>query len=254
MCLYLIASSTGNWRRAYICLGIGMAACEVLTFSKTGWAVLALALWFLWIRRWGLMRQLMVVGGLVVAAVVLYLTANDSFKMQVFTFGTLDERLRFMGVVFQKVNPLILLAGSGSQSVDTLLAPYAQLPLIPGVNVGDLTSHDEFLNVLVKSGLVGLLLLVIALAIVIVRSYRLSKHADPRTATLFRYWVSASLAIIASLFASDELHYWLVGALFWMMAGAAVHFVTAASMQQAGERGQALTSGREAKQQFPASP
>ncbi|HEY8839732.1 MAG TPA: O-antigen ligase family protein [Candidatus Dormibacteraeota bacterium] len=254
MCLYVITTSTGLWRRVYIGLGIGMAACEALTFSKTGWAVLALALWLLWVRFWRVRRQLMVALGLILAALVLLITTNDSFKRQIFTLGTLDERLRFMAVVFQKVNPLMLLAGSGSQSVDTLLAPYAQLPLIPGVNVGDLTSHDEFLNVLVKSGLIGLLLLVIALITVIVRSHRLSKHADSHTATLFRYWFAAGLAIIASLFASDELHYWLVGALFWMMAGAAVHMVRRTTAQPVPGRGPALTADREAQQQLPASP
>jgi O-antigen ligase len=254
MCLYVISISAGVVRFIHIGLAIGMAACEVLTFSKTGWAVLALALWILWVRFWSIRRQLIVAGGLIAAALVLFITTNESFKLQVFTLGTLDERLRFMAVVFQKVNPMVLLAGSGSQAIDTLLAPYAQLPLIPGVRVGDLTSHDEFLNVLVKSGLVGLVLLVVALVIVIVRSHRLARHADPRIATLFRYWYAASLAIMASLFASDELHYWLVGALFWMMAGAAVHLMRGAATQPAPERGPALAADREVQPQYSAGP
>ncbi len=252
MCLYVITTSTGLWRRVYIGLGIGMAACEVLTFSKTGWAVLAVAAWLLWVRFWAFRRQLLVWTALMAGLAVLLITMNDSFRRQVYTLGTLDERLRFTVVVFQKVNPLVLLAGSGSQAIDTLMAPYAKLPLIPGVNIGDLTTHDEFLNVLVKSGLVGLVLLVIALVIVIMRSYWISKHADLRIATLFRYWFAAGLAIIASLFASDELHYWLVGALFWLMAGAAVHMVARATAQPVAGHGPALTA--EVQQQLPASP
>jgi O-antigen ligase len=248
----VITTSTGLWRRVYIGLGIGMAACEVLTFSKTGWAVLAVAAWLLWVRFWAFRRQLLVWTALMAGLAVLLITMNDSFRRQVYTLGTLDERLRFTVVVFQKVNPLVLLAGSGSQAIDTLMAPYAKLPLIPGVNIGDLTTHDEFLNVLVKSGLVGLVLLVIALVIVIMRSYWISKHADLRIATLFRYWFAAGLAIIASLFASDELHYWLVGALFWLMAGAAVHMVARATAQPVAGHGPALTA--EVQQQLPASP
>jgi hypothetical protein len=249
MCLYVITISTGLVRRIYIGLGAGIAACEILTFSKTGWVVLALALWLLWFRFWSIRRQLLLLGGLVAVGLLLLFTANESFKMQVFTLGTLDERFRFLVVVLQKVNPLMLLAGSGSQGIDTLLAPYAQLPLIPGVKVGDLTSHDEFLNVLVKNGLLGLVLLVVALVIVTRRSWRLATHADPEVATLFRYWYAAGVAIIASLFASDTLHYWLVGALFWMMAGAAVHHLSRTD-RRSGDDGlkrqhdQASTGGR----------
>jgi O-Antigen ligase len=230
MCLYVISISTGLVRRINVGLGIGIAACEVLTFSKTGWVVLALALWLLWVRFWSIRRQLLLLGGLVAAGLLLLFTANDSFKMQIFTLATLDERLRFLAVVLQKVNPLMLLTGSGSQGVDTLLAPYAQLPLIPGVRVGDLTSHDEFLNVLVKSGLVGFVVFVIVLVIVTLRSRRLAMSDNPAVATLFRFWYAAAIAIIASLFASDSLHYWLIGALFWLMAGAAVHQLPKAAL------------------------
>jgi hypothetical protein len=58
------------------------------------------------------------------------------------------------------------------------------------------------------------------------RTRRLRMSTDSRIAGISRYWYAASWGVIASMLAIDELHYWPVGALFWMMAGAAVHMLT----------------------------
>ena len=215
----------------YIGCAISLAACLVLTFSKTGWVAVAVALWLLWLRFWSFRRQLLLLSGIVAAFVVLLLASNESFRMQVFTLGTLEVRLRFVAIVISHVNPLILVTGSGSQSLDTLTQPFANLDILNGITVGGLGPQDEFLNVLVKTGVVGLALLVAALAIVLIRTWRMKVNADAPTAHLFRYWNAAAWAIFISLFSVDELHYWPVGALFWMMAGATVHLLPLATQR-----------------------
>jgi O-antigen ligase len=230
--LYVISTAkTRLVRRVYIACAISLAVCLVLTFSKTGWVAVAVALWLLWLRFWSFRRQLLLLSGIFATSVILFvlLSSNDSFRMQVFTLGTLEVRLRFVAIVIRHVNPLILLAGSGSQSLDTLTKPFANVDILNGITVGGLGPQDEFLNVLVKTGVVGLALLVAALAIVIVRTWRMKTNADSRTAHLFRYWYAAAWAIVVSLFSVDELHYWPVGALFWLMAGATVHLLPLAA-------------------------
>jgi O-antigen ligase len=221
--LYFVSASAGRMRWLYVGLTAGLSICLALTFSKTGWVVVAFGLWLLWLRYWSVGRQALLVAGVVAAGVVLYFASNDSFRMQVFTLRTLGERLQFFAIVLQHANPLILFTGSGSQTVDTLVKPVAQMQLVPGIRVGDLTTHDEFLNVLVKHGVIGLVLLVAALTVIALRARRLTTSADPATARLFRYWYAAYLAIVLSLFSADGLHYWPVCAAFWMLAGAAVH-------------------------------
>lgn len=232
MCLYVI-STAGNRlvRRIYVLLGIALGACLILTFSKTGWVAVVLALWLLYLRFWTVRRQLLLLAGAVLSGTVLLFAhdlrrtaidfvSNESFRMQVFTLDTLLERFRFLLVVLRDVNLLTIITGSGSQSVETLLASHAHDQLIPGVTVGSLSTHDEFLNILVKSGLIGLVVFVTALVLVMLRSRQLAYSTKSRDAQLFRYWYAASWAVVVSLFAGEELHYWLVGALFWLMAGA----------------------------------
>jgi O-antigen ligase len=240
MCMYVISSAeTRLVRRAYLVFAFVLSACLVLTFSKTGWVAFGVALWLLWLRFWSVRRQLLLLGGLVIAGLVLLLAANDSFRIQVFTLGTLYLRLRFVEVVLDHMNPLILLAGSGSQSLGTLTAPFANEQLIPGMSVGGLGAQDELLNILVKNGLLGLILLVAALVVVMWRTRRLTMSADSDIAHLFRYWYAASWAVIASLFSVEELHYWPVAAVFWLMAGAMLHMLPrAVALDEAAPPGQ----------------
>ena len=244
LCLYVISTArTPLERRLFLGVAAILGACMALTFSKTGWVALAVALWLLWLRFWSVRRQLLVLAGLLVAAIVLLLVANTSFRIQVFTLGTLELRLLFVAVVLQHINPLFLLAGSGSQTVAAVTAPFAQVQLIPGVSVGGFGAQDEFLNVLVKDGIFGLSLLVALLVIVTWRAGRLTKSADHHVQQLFRYWYAASWAVIISLFSVEELHYWPIGALFWLMAGGMVHFLPQREPEREPRRAHAAAPG-----------
>lgn len=226
MSLYVMSiAETGMVRVAYLVLAIGLATCLILTFSKTGWVAVSVGLWLLWLRFWSVRRQLLLLAGIVVVGIALLIASNESFRMQVFTLGTLEVRLRFVVVVLTRLNPIVLLAGSGSQSLDTLTRPFANVDLLNGILVGGLGPQDEFLNVLVKAGVLGLILLVAALVVVMWRTRRLTMSANPRVARLFRYWYAATWAIVVSLFSVDELHYWPAGAVFWLMAGAMLHLL-----------------------------
>jgi lipopolysaccharide/colanic/teichoic acid biosynthesis glycosyltransferase len=223
MCLYFIQTASSRVPRVlYLLVATGLGACIALTFSKTGWVALLVALWLLFLRFWSVRRQLLLLGSLL-SGIAILSALNESFRKQVFTLDTLAERVRFLGVVLHDLNPITLLAGSGSLNVETLLAGHANEQLIPGVTVGSLSTHDEFLTVLVKTGLIGLVLFVAILIVVVWRARVVAKTAQGRTAVFFRYWFAASCAVVASLFAGEELHYWLVSALFWLMAGATVH-------------------------------
>jgi O-antigen ligase len=224
MCMYVIATAKGRLvRGAYLVFAIGLGTCLILTFSKTGWVAVAVALWLLWLRFWTIRRQVLLLAGVAAALAVLLYAANASFRMQIYTIGTLEVRLRFVAVVLDRINPLILLTGSGSQSLVTLTRPFADVQLVPGVTVGGLGPQNEFLNVLVKSGVVGLALLVAALVIIMLRTRRLKMSTDDRVAQLFRFWFATSSAIVVSLFAVEGLRYWPLGAIFWLIAGAKVH-------------------------------
>jgi O-antigen ligase len=249
LCGYVIASADNtNLRRVYAVLAIGLAACILLTFSKTGWVALAVAIWLLWMRFWRWRYQALVLAAIAVIATVLLVVGNTSFRIQVFTIGTLQERLQITVDVFRYVNPLVILGGSGSQNLETLLAQ-THAELVPGVPLASLSPHDEFMNVLVKGGIVSLALFVAALAIAVLRARDLVRHADRDVARFFRYWYAAAWAVIVSLFAGEELRYWPVAAMFWLIAGATTHFVSAGaragSVQAApvGDRRRALDEG-----------
>lgn len=217
MCLYLRSTvDTTLWRRVYVVLAAGLALCLVLTFSKTGWVVFGVAAWLLWIRHWPRRRIGALVAAAAVGGVVLYFVTNESFHMQVYTLRTLGIRFLIVGSVLRYVNPLYLVFGSGSENLDALLAAHAQEQIVPGVALGDLTTHDEFLAVLIKGGVISLVLFVAAIVLIVLRSRRLAKTGSP----LGIYWYAAVWAILASLFAGELLHYWPTAALFWMMAGA----------------------------------
>jgi len=217
LCLYVVSTTEIRWlRRAYIAAAVALAACLVLTFSKTGWVVFGVAAWMLWVRYWKRTYIAALIALAIVGGVVLYLVTNESFHMQVFTLRTLGERFLILGSVLRYVNPLVLLFGSGSLNLDTLLASHAHDQLVPGVELGGLSTHNELLAVLVKGGLLSLVLLVAALVIVGNRVRNLARSGD----ALGRYWYAAVWAIVASLFAGETLHYWPVASLFWVMAGA----------------------------------
>ena len=224
MALYVTTITSGWMRRTYIGAAVMLAACELLTFSKTGWIAAAIALWLIYLRYWNLRLQLAIVVGLALAFIGFFYVANPSFKEQIYTLGTLAIRVQFLAVVLTHVNPFILIIGSGSQSVETLMAGYAHQKLPSGISVADLSSHDEFLNVLVKDGLIALVLLAIAVVTIVLRNRRLTRDPSPEVTQLYRYWYAATLAIVVTLFAGDYLHYWLVGAMFWAMSGGAVHY------------------------------
>jgi hypothetical protein len=226
MGLYVISTArTRSERIAFAVLTAGIAVCSLLTFSKTGWVALALALWLLWLRSWRVYWQLLLLAGLFVAGVVVLHYANESLRTQLFTLGTLNERVLILANVLRDVHPLILIFGSGSESVQTLLIPYANQILVPGVTMGSRSTHDEFLEILVKSGVLGLVLFVWALAVVMLRIRKLASIASGRLQQLSRYWYAASWATVISLLAGEQLHYWPAGALFWLMAGALIQFV-----------------------------
>src|ERR1700694_4123931 len=231
LCLDLIfPATTRQVRGAYFVFAIGLSACVILTFSKTGWVALAIALWPLRLRLWSVWRQLLLVAGVAATLFVLE-QVNSNFRETIVNLGTFLERLRIGAIVLRHINPIILLTGSGSQNVQAFLAPYANELVEPGLSLAGLSAHDELLNVLVKTGLLGLALLLIVLVIVTLRARRLAQGADSRIAQLSHYWYAASWAVIASLFTVDELHYWPVGAVFWMMGGAMVHLLAHAQAQ-----------------------
>ena len=126
---------------------------------------------------------------------MLYFATNESFHMQVFTLRTLGERFLILGSVLRYVNPLILLFGSGSQNLDKLLAAHAHEQLVPGVELGDLSTHNELLTVLVKGGLVSLIIFGAALVAIGLRVRNLARSGD----RFARYWYAAVWAIGASL-------------------------------------------------------
>jgi hypothetical protein len=227
MCLYVISASQGRTRQIYIGFGVVLALCEVLTFSKTGWVAVAIALWLLYLRYWKIRVQIAIVMVLAIGFIGLFFISNDSFKQQIYTLGTLAIRVQFLGAVATRVNPWTLVVGSGSQSVEALMAGYAHERLPSGMSIADLSSHDEFLNVLIKDGMIALIVLVIAIVVIVVRTRRLSRDSSPAVAGLYRYWYATAWAITITLFAGDFLHYWLVGAMFWAMSGSAVFLVHA---------------------------
>lgn len=227
MGLYLVSkSSTRGSRILYGALVGGLGLCLLLTVSKTGWVVAALAAWLLWIRFWSVGRQLALLAVIAIGGLVLYFAGNESIRMQIFTLDTLTERLKFLILVVRDVNPLVLLFGSGSQNVETVMAAHSSEILVPHVTVGSLSTHDEFLSTLIKTGIFGLIVYVAALGTAMWRSWRLAA-GDASSGRLFRYWFAASAGVMVSLFAGEELRYWLVSALFWLMAGAAAHRVAA---------------------------
>lgn len=227
MSLYVRSTfPAGAFRWFYTLMAAGLGACLLLTFSKTGWVALAVAMWLLYVRFWRLRYQLVLLDVIALAVVVPSFT-NKSFDMQIFTLSTLGERLSFLLVVLKDVNPLVLIFGSGSQSIETILAGHAHDVLLPGVTVGSLSTHDEFLNIMVKSGLIGLVLFLTVLVVVMLRSRDLARRDSGRSQQLFKFWYAAGWSVIVSLFAGEELHYWLVAAPFWLMAGAAVNWMPA---------------------------
>ena len=228
MGVYLLSkSSTRAARIFYGVLVGGLGLCVLLTASKTGWVAAALAAWLLQIRFWSVRRQLTLLAVIALGGIALLFAGNESFHKQIFTLDTLNERLRFLILVIRDVNPLVLLFGSGSQNVETVMAAHASEILVPHVTVGSLSTHDEFLSTLIKTGIFGLIVYVAALGTAMWRSWRLAAAGDAPSGRLFRYWFAASAGVMVSLFAGEELRYWLVSALFWLMAGAAAQRVAA---------------------------
>jgi lipopolysaccharide/colanic/teichoic acid biosynthesis glycosyltransferase len=234
MCMYVIPGMSSRIARSiYTVLAIALVANLFLTFSKTGWVVLLIALWVRFFRFWIFRRQLLLLSALA-STVVSLSVINETFHLQVLSIGSLIERIQFLVVVLHDLNPMTFLLGSGSQSVGTVLASHARDQLIPGETVGQiLSTHDEFLNVLIKSGIAALALFVSILVVVVARFRKLSFSHDDHTMRLFRYWYPASLAVIASAFVGEQLHYWLVSALFWMMAGATIRLLPVSDPQRA---------------------
>ena len=236
MAIHVIVAAGSTWvRRAYVVLAISLGACLILTFSKTGWAALALASWFLFLRTWSWKRQLTLIAVIAVLGVILYFLSNNSFRTQVFTIETLTERLVIVVDVFRYTDPLYLIIGSGSQSLETLLAGHADVTIAPTVSLATLSPHDEFMNVLVKGGIGSLILFVIAIVVVMLRSRALAGSSALTVAMFFRYWYGAAWAVVISMFAGEELRYWPIAALFWLIAGAMIHFVSDPGPERLGE-------------------
>ncbi len=236
LCIYLFQTATTTVaRRINLGLGAALALCLLLTFSKTGWIAMAVALWLMSLRYWSWRDQLYVVAALVAIGIVLLFVTNDSFRTQVFTVETVGERFSLIGYIFRLVNPLVFIVGSGSQSLETLLAKSNGF-LVPTVPLASLSAHNEYVNVLIKGGVFSLILFLAALGVAMLQTRRIALTAGGLTGQFFHTWYAAAWAVIVSMLVGEEMHYWPVAAIFWLIIGGSAHFLPKTQPVEAQER------------------
>jgi O-antigen ligase len=163
----------------------------------------------------------------VAAPVVPPATINlfGSFTANLLYSGTLIERVNFVALVLRDLDPTTWVIGSGYQNNQVVFASHLDEDVIPGLTLGKmLTTHDEYLTVLIKSGAIGLGLMLAAFIAIAWRYRGLSRSSDADTRVLFVGCYATAIVILVASFAGEELHYWPLASTFWLLAGASLNF------------------------------
>jgi len=143
----------------------------------------------------------------------------------IFYFSTFDVRLKLVYKIISYVPIFSFLFGYGYQSFEVITAPIAQQEIVKGLAISKLSTHDEYLTILLKSSIFGLCIFIWILFLLFIRSRKLSlKLPDAAGRNIFIAWHSVLLPLFLTLLSQENLRFWPIGISFWLISGSTLNF------------------------------
>jgi O-antigen ligase len=207
----------------YLSISLLILNAIIFTFSRTSYFVAGLALltWALLQNSWK--KKIMITGMLVIlVASVLHFFPNVPDMLGY--MGSFQVRLEILEYMLSKVDAVDLLLGHGFQSFIIITQGYSTESLM-GHWIWELTSHNEYLKVFLKSGIFGFFLFALVLWFILKSVWSLAeKELDKSKGYVFFGWFCALGPLYLSLFVFEGLHYWPIAGIFWMLSGSLSNF------------------------------
>lgn len=225
-----------NQMRAYLLL-LWVASSILVALSLTRavyvqWLVCMCVLLFIVARRYKFF-SIILVSLFVIVAVSLYsfpgveeivsqMVSRRVYPEQMVGGGKLDEssslRILMWNELLERLseNPLRWIFGYGQ------LGPgYIGLPITSeaGINVSNYSAHNDYLDIMIRSGGVGLVLVLLILLTVIHRGFQVSRQSSN---SFFAIYLAHSVALTGVIFYGffhETLRYMIFGMYFWFYAG-----------------------------------
>jgi hypothetical protein len=196
----------------------------VFTFSRTAYIVCVLSILVLvFMIESHKVRLLFIISS--TFGILLVLSMLPDIVHIISYFGSFHWRLKILDFMVDKSEWFDLIFGHGYHSFTVITEKYASETVL-GVPISELSSHNEYLKVYLKSGLFGVAILIFILYQVLKRTIRLGGDGfDDNVRSFFRIWFCALGPFYLSLFVFEGLHYWPTGVVFWFVSGSMTNFL-----------------------------
>jgi hypothetical protein len=219
LCLCLWSLAPPNRKFLYlltlICLSIGM----LLTFSRSAYLLGATSLLGFSLSRRGALKK--VVALLLVLALAGILAAERPELSAYLEYtGSAETRFAIANVLLDVIDPLTAVLGSGYQSTYVAFANYGDKTIVGQIVLDELSTHDEYMTMFTKTGIIGLGLFLAILVLIVLMCLKLARrHPDSKIRVICSHFFYILLGLLPVLIAGEYLRYWPVAIVFWMTAG-----------------------------------
>lgn len=211
----------------YRVFGVVFIIGILLTFSRSAYLVALLAI-LTWIfKQSGKMKKVLTLGlAAIIGAVALslfpelseHLLYSRTAEVRFLYLETIINNVEIMGIMG-------VLIGYGYQSTYVITSKYSSEDIIAGLSYEEMSTHNEYLTMMLKSGLFALILFCLILIAVAWNTYKVSKkHPNPAVRNIFTHWLCVLVPLLLSLFVMENLRYWPIAITFWMLAGSLLNY------------------------------
>ncbi len=225
-CMSLLDATSKKSIKFFYLLAIPLLVLTIVfTFSRTAYlmAILSILTWILIQKGF---KKKVVVASTTVFIIILIFKMLPAIADWIEYMGSFYVRLTLQNFMLERIDALSFIAGHGYQSWEIITEKYASEDIM-GYTVSALSTHNEYLTILLKSGIFGFLLFIGVLFIVYRRVHHLSiKVSDYRVRKIFASWYCVLGPLFLSLFVQETLRYWPVSVIFWMLSGSLLNFQT----------------------------
>jgi len=215
--------SKGKAWLCYLLFTLIVGIALLVTFSRSGYFLAVVSLLVLFFSKKGLWKRIF--AGVLLTAVGLTLALALPAVTEYLSYSDTGEtRVLLTSILLQRLDVPALTIGTGYQTLPTVIAGQTKDISVGGYLLEELSTHDEYMTVLIKTGALGLLVFIAILIQNWLTSNRIARRSKyPVLRTAFLHWHCALVGLYGALLAGEYLRYWPITVVFWMMAGGALN-------------------------------
>jgi hypothetical protein len=215
-------------RRAAKCFYGGSVAILsvgiLLTLSRSAYVTATLGILFWAVKTPGKLKKILVF--VFMSCILLYaLTLFPEIPGLVTNLDTGEERLAFSQMLLEDSSLSQIVVGHGYQNIEVYTRERAGESIIPGLAFETMSTHNEYLTMFLKAGGIGFVVFAWILFLIVKRAYKISSRSgNVLTRRIFGIWLCALIPLLVSMLVQENLRYWPIAVVFWMLAGSSMNF------------------------------